>query len=150
MDNDEIWKDAKLLSRSGKATGKYKNAWRDIQSINFDRNVAFWNLVDKNNSNSVRYQYVDRNCSDDDEEQVSEIYLSHLEENIKAKMKELESWKKQQVYEEVENKGQYCISVRWVLKPKYIDGVLSTKVWLCARSFEESQDFRTDFPHVQE
>ena len=48
------------------------------------------------------------------------------------------------MYEEVENKGQYCISVCWVLKQKIIDGVMSTKARLVARGFEESQDFQTD------
>ena len=35
-----------------------------------------------------------------------------------AKLDELENWKKNEVYTEVDNKGQEIISVRWVLSEK--------------------------------
>ena len=38
------------------------------------------------------------------------------------------------------------MSVRWVLKQKIIDGKLGTKARLCARGFEELQNFRTNSP----
>ena len=60
-----------------------------------------------------------------------------------AKLRELESWKSR-VYIDIKN--QPCISVRWVIKPKVIDGRLSTKAKLCARGFQELQNFHTDSP----
>ena len=61
-------------------------------------------------------------------------------------MKELNSWKKENVYEEVPNEDQQTISVRSVIKPKIIYGQHSAKARLCARGFEKPQCFRTDSP----
>ena len=47
-------------------------------------------------------------------------------------MKELNSWREQDVHKEVPNEGQHIISVRWVIKPKIIDGQHSTKARLCS------------------
>ena len=63
-------------------------------------------------------------------------------------MKELWSWKEQKVYTEVTDVGQQCVSVRWVIKPKVIDGLPSTKARLVARGFEEDANFRTDSPNA--
>ena len=64
---------------------------------------------------------------------------------IIAKVNELESWKKQEVYCE-EDIGKSCISVRWVLNRKIKNGEYVTKARLCARGFEEIKDFPTDLP----
>ena len=50
------------------------------------------------------------------------------------------------MYDEVEDTGQDCISVRWVITPKIIEGKQKMKARLCARGFEESAAFRTDSP----
>ena len=50
------------------------------------------------------------------------------------------------MYDEVQDKGQPCVSVRWVITPKLIDGKMSTKARLVAKGFQEAQDFRTDSP----
>ena len=57
---------------------------------------------------------------------------------MKPKKKELESWKKNNVYEEVQDEGQKYITVRWYLSPKMIGGRLQIKARLCARGFEEN------------
>ena len=76
----------------------------------------------------------------------NELYLCGvMEDHKRAKLQELANWKSQQVYVE-EDRGQRCLSVRWVLTPKMIDSVVSTKARLCACGFEENQDFRTDSP----
>ena len=47
------------------------------------------------------------------EVQYSEIYVTAIENQAKiAKMNELESWKKQELYSEEEDIVQLCISVR--------------------------------------
>ena len=61
-------------------------------------------------------------------------------------MRELNSWREQNVYEEVHNEGQQTISVSWVIKPKIMNGQHSTKARLCTRGFEELQYFSKDSP----
>ena len=68
------------------------------------------------------------------------------DEIIQAKLRELNSWKAQGVFTEEENNGQNCMSLRWVVTPKIIDGKPSVKARLVARGFEEVQNFRTDSP----
>ena len=58
-----------------------------------------------------------------EEIQYSEIYITALENQANiAKMNELESWKKQEVYCEEEDIGQSFISVTWVLSRKTKNG----------------------------
>ena len=63
-----------------------------------------------------------------------------------AKLKELENFKKNNVFEEVVDNGEKCISVRWVFTDKYIDGKHSVKARLVARGFEETELMQTDSP----
>ena len=58
----------------------------------------------------------------------------------------MNTWKEQNVYLEEEDSGQPCISVRWVISRKIVDGNNITKARLSARGFEELQDFSTDSP----
>ena len=59
----------------------------------------------------------------------------------------MKNWVDEMVYEEMEDKGEPTISVRWVITPKYIDGKMSTKARLVARGFEEDSTLiRTDSP----
>ena len=83
-----------------------------------------------------------------DEFQLNETYTVEIDkEQHNAKMKELWSWKEQKVYTEVEDEGQQCISVRWVMRPKIIGGKVSIKARLVARGYEEDNNFRTDSPN---
>ena len=135
-ENDESWFQAKLTSRAGKASGKYPNAW-NVLSENGDASHADFDKV---------YKW-EALTHTDEEDLVNEIHLTSMEnEHYKAKMKELLSWKEQNVYVEMNDNGQKCVSVQWVIKPKYIEGKLSTKARLCARGFEEDTSFRTDSP----
>ena len=54
--------------------------------------------------------------------------------------------KEQNVYLEEEDSQQPCISVRWVISRKVVDGKNITKTRLCARGFEELQGFPTNSP----
>jgi hypothetical protein len=136
------WVKASLVSRSGKSTGKYKNEWnvmsdRMLHPLNFDVDVTQWREVGNN----------DQGEDIPNEVQITEIFQAEtLQNTIEAKLNELESWKSNSVYEEVPDVGQPCISVRWVIRPKVIDGKLQTKARLCARGFEETCEFRTDSP----
>lgn len=56
--------------------------------------------------------------------------LKHCKTPFRPNLK-YKNWKKN-VYDKVEDNGQYCISVRWVIKPKLINRKLQTKASLCA------------------
>ena len=60
---------------------------------------------------------------------------------LEAKQKELDQWKKEGVCTEHTNQGQDCISLRWVLKEKYVDDKKIIKARLYALGFEEEQCF---------
>lgn len=66
-----------------------------------------------------------------------------ITENVsfdEAKMKELESWKNNKVYTEEIDKGQKCVSTRWICTLKESsDGGIKPKARLVARGFEETQ-----------
>ena len=70
-----------------------------------------------------------------------EIPLCETEsfEVTEVKLDELENWKKNTVFTEVDNEGQEIVSVRWVLSEKTQEGVLKVKARLVAKGFEEME-----------
>ena len=88
-----------------------------ITSIDLKRNVTSWT-------------YICQDITTPEEELTSnEIYQAEIANDIsEAKGAELDSWMKQEVYDEVEDKGQNCISVRWVITPKLVDGKIITRL----------------------
>ena len=56
---------------------------------------------------------------------------------VEAKLKELENWKNNKIYSEVDNEGQSQIPVRWVITEKIIECVSRTKARLVAQGFKE-------------
>ena len=87
-----------------------------IGSIDFDKDVSiFEGLVD----------VYTMTCEEEknDEYIKSAFFQMKIEDDAKrAKDIELDSWREQGVYEEVQDKGQSCITTRWVLKMKVING----------------------------
>ena len=78
---------------------------------------------------------------------IGKVLLSQSkDEELNAKLNELEQWKSKGVYTEIEDKGQECISLCWVIKSKLIDSKPGTKTRLCAQGFEEKQSFHTNSP----
>ena len=66
--------------------------------------------------------------------------------NLKAKQGRLESWKLQNVYQQIDGNVQPPMSIQWVLKPKIVDGNISTKAKLCVTGFKEIKELETDLP----
>ena len=65
-------------------------------------------------------------------------------------MKELDKFDENDVFEEVEDKGQARIGTNWVIQEKLIDGALQTKARLTARGDQEdASGLRTDSPTVR-
>ena len=62
---------------------------------------------------------------------------SKRQDVLEAKQKELKNWIDHDVYEEVEDKGQNCISATWVITEKTSDGKQIVTARLVARGYEE-------------
>ena len=132
--------EGKLVSRSGKATGKWRHSWNvnctdgSTRSVDFSRDVDSWDFASTASSGDTEIL------------EHSTMYASVDEDIEAAKQSELKSWMDREVYDEVNDEGQKTISVRWVVTPKVIDGKPSTKARLVAKGYQEEQPFRTDSP----
>ena len=159
LHSDPQWSSATLHSRSGKATGKWANSWNIqtsdgiIRSVDFSKDVSEWRFCDGPNTvstdnnllvlqgNTVNHPEIDSEIL------YHSTFIASVDQDITdAKQRELNAWKSEHVYDVVPDEGQKCINVRWVITPKMIDGVPSTKARLCAKGFQEESNFRTDSP----
>ena len=88
-----------IISQVGKASGKNKY-WFNVKDLedNTMKSVDFENIESWKNLNE-------------------EVLLCKNEtfEVVEAKLRELENWKNNKVYNEVEDDGQSQVSVRWVI-----------------------------------
>lgn len=132
--------------RAGKASGKYKGEWnvrnqQGIRSVvNFEKDALNLEVLEKDSGNVSSVNVIE-------ELNLSEIFISQNKEEVtSAKIKELESWKKNNVYEEVPFEDQKCISSKWVIKPKIVDNKFITKARLVLKGYEEEECVRTDAP----
>ena len=68
-------------------------------------------------------------------------------EVLEAKERELQSWRENSVYDEVEDLGQKAISTRWIVTEKFKGGEKICKARLVARGFEEEMaEWEKDAP----
>ena len=69
-------------------------------------------------------------------------------EVAEAKLKELENWRINNLYDEVDDEKQSSISLSWVLTEKMIEGKTQVKDQLLAHGFEDAgrDDVRKDSP----
>ena len=146
--NSDKWTTGKVFGRAGKATGKYKHHWNistsdnQIHELDFENDVQSWKPYEEDAE-------VDPETAIDPQEVgVCEVFMNKVEdESRQAKCNELRNWSEEGVYEEVEDEGQYVISVRWVITPKLVDNLWIVKARLVARGFEEdSSGIRSDSP----
>ena len=70
-----------------------------------------------------------------DETQIHETLKEKQFIQSRSQTKEQDQWEKERVYTEHTNQGQDCISLRWVLKEKFVDDKKIIKARLCARGF---------------
>ena len=122
-----------IISRAGKATGKYKHCYNvkdlengDLMSVDFET-ITEWNYA---NREEVLITYNTSNNTDLD----------------KAKIDELNKWKSNYVYDQVKNEGQEYINLRWVTSSKCVEGTEIVKARLVAKGFQENLDIFTDSP----
>ena len=134
-ENDE-WKSAKILGRSGKSTGKYKNHY----NVETDENDTL--SIDLEN---VTYEIID-NSSAEEILITSEESFTH-EKIADAKEVELKNWQDFNVYTETQDKGQNTLTTRWVVTEKIgINDEPIIKARLVIRGFEEQEHNQSDSP----
>ena len=136
---DDYWQTAHIVSKGGRATGKNKHYLNIKVDGEDEPKGVFWD------------KHVDVWKNADNEEHVVLFSKSEeLKEPVRvAKEAELLNWKKNCVYERVEDSGQHAISSRWVYSEKSVPGsdVTKLKARLVCRGYEEDSSwFRTDSP----
>ena len=89
-----------IISRAGKAKGK-NNSWFNVKDITQDEHISIDFSKIKGWKN------------------IEEVLIATLSDNnveiLEAKQAELNSWIRHNVYEEVEDRGQKVVPVRWVI-----------------------------------
>ena len=112
----------KIINRAGKVKGINKDQYNIIRdSDGWQGCLDFRNLRDLSSVN----------------DETEMIILFTNDEVMQAKEKEIESWRINDVYEEVIDVGQKVIAVRWVVTERFKAGLLLTKARLVARGYEE-------------
>ena len=105
------WKEATVLGRAGKSTGKY-SSWINVKTANDETTC-----IDLEN---VEWEHT-ANVANDIQSESEVLYTivpvsEHQTSAVKdAKKKEIENWENFNVFEKVENKGQKAITTTWVI-----------------------------------
>ena len=146
---NEEYKLATIISRAGKASGKYSN-WYNIQN-------ASSNIKEAKDLGAIEWQTYENQDSDVEQfvnQQTQEaLVLTSIEKNDTrydiAKQKEIDEWTHFKVYEEV-NRNEYpedeILSCRWVTEEKQSNGGIQYKARLVIRGFEEKNSPQSDSP----
>ena len=137
------WKEATVLSRGGKATGKFpgyfnvqmNDSSKNLRCINFN-DLKEWKKVDIfSSAEQVNVVIVPKQMHGD-------------KEVVIAKLKLLAHWKTFDVYDEVEDLGQEKITGTWVVVKKEIDDKEGIKARWVAKGFQEEREIKADSPTV--
>lgn len=123
----------KVLSRAGKATGKHKD-WYNLQFIQPEELAGTSRSVNLGIMDSVQ---VIPSESEECTSKGEDVFVVHDDVFVSAKHAELINWKKNDVFEEVTDEGQKCVSTRWVCTLKETAAGVVPKARLVARGFEE-------------
>ncbi|XP_057310466.1 uncharacterized protein LOC130648431 [Hydractinia symbiolongicarpus] len=128
------WFSAKVISRGGKATGKY-SSWYNIrkEGTNDEMCLDFKDVEDWKKVESVNVVILPEHVHD-------------TLEAVKAKQKELDNWKLFDVVRQVPDDKQSKISTRWIITEKEVDSSKVVKARLVVREFEEEHKLQRDSP----
>ena len=141
----------RILDKKDKIKKRYEGkvyGWRfrrtEISNLNFKIRESYWKIQKWNSQlddGTITYidfdrdtsslEFVPNSRSNVKETHYSQIYISESEKQVfEAKTKELNRLKEQNIFIE-EDSGQPCISVRWVIRRKVVDGSNMTEARLC-------------------
>ena len=140
------WITGKIHSRAGKVGRKYEDFFNIINDTTGQAECIDWKTVEK-------WHLVDIDGSREQEQIIDESNWVYITENacnkseiLDAKMKELDNWKINDVYNEVPDQHQKCISSRWVLTEKNENNKRQIKARLVAKGYEEDLRKVVDSP----
>ena len=135
---------AKVMSKAGKATGRNKN-WYNIQCLKPEEYEGERMSVDLTKVSGLALSTTEPTPTTNSDETLMIMDEVSFEN---AKKEELESWKKNHVYTEIEDNGQRCVSTRWVCTLKETKDEVKAKARLVVRGFEEigKDDIPKDSP----
>ena len=147
--SEEDWKRGFLIKRAGKVRGKYQDHW-NVQNSE-SGHISVENAEE---FSDIEKEVHEELTIDNNEELTFVVNLPRWRHRepacVEAKLKELDKFDENDVYEEVEDEGQPRIGTNWVIQEKQIDGVLTTKARLTARGDQEDDsNIRTDSPTVR-
>ena len=158
---DDDWEVGQVISRAGKARGKYSECWNiknlttgNNEVLDLQRQVDDWALHITDEEDFVashEEQNVHDRTNSEASHEVMVINVEICEEKKQrlqlAKQAEIEKWREENVFQEVEEVGQEKISTTWVVTEKLKDGKTVIKARLVARGYEEDKnDIRADSP----
>lgn len=124
-----------IISRAGKATGKYSNWYNSLDINSGEIKAVNWDEVEK-------WKPLER-----EEAMLNSDEMVHKTHDVSsAKLEELEKWKENKVYQVVPKHDHKSISLRWVISTKIEKGQAKTKGRLVARGFQEDIDIFKDSP----
>ena len=152
LKHNKAWHQVTIGKRSGKATGIYKYEFNTTNEKGENMVIDFNHHVLQITKPKVSQQ-PNETLVTNEQEQIEEIdeIINTIEfsenEKLNAKLKELESWKEHEVFEEIADEGQKAMTVKWVLREKLKENKPFTKARLCVRGFEEeNENIRRDSP----
>ena len=127
----------KIISRAGKASTKL-NKWYNMEYIEpaekagtkLSIDLSTVDIQDIHNDNNEQAHMT---CDNDDILVVNNIQFDS------AKQAELQSWIDNQVYEQLPDVGQKCITTRWVCSLKELPSGIIPKARLVARGFQDKE-----------
>ena len=143
-----------MVSRAGKATGKYRYYFNILdeqesqpREVNWEKDVRSWEAQTSKIDSGSNFATPDSEVEGENE--VEHVFLtSKLDKEVaaEAKRNELKNWADIEVYEIIHDDDQQNVSVKWVITQKTEKDVLKVKARLVARGFEEVGEIRNDSP----
>ena len=140
---DGTTKSGVVVRRTGKASGKYRNCWEIDEDNNGQR-------IEYDTEKDWKEWREQETATEDGPHDI--MYLSPETQRIReekieeAKKSELDKWKEEEVFQEVEDKGQERLSTTWVVTTKVKNEEEVTKARLVIRGYEETEQARSDSP----
>ena len=134
MDETQTWYQAEILSRAGKRSGKHSTALNVRylqpdsvrgQEVCLDWEQAVENWRPENDADNIP------------SEDVLIVSLKGTDSFAEEKLKEIQNWRDNDVFEEVDFENQYSLSTKWVCTVKERLNPVEKKARLVVRGFED-------------
>ena len=156
-DDENDWRDMKVINRAGKATGRNKYLMNVILEdgepfwLDFQNGVCEWKIMDVESNQETDGDYVveDENVAEDENTSYEDVMIASSNHEMElAKKRELQSWVDNKVYTQVLDRGQSKISTRWICTTKVKNDNMIYKARLVAKGFQDADagNIRNDSP----